>query len=256
MGEKKKLFVVSDIHGHGSLLREALAAAGFDAADPSHILVCCGDLFDRGTENRAVYDFITALPRKVLIRGNHDERLAEILTEGRMNICDIRNGTDLTLEEFFGDGSVSEYGELRLPPHSETAERLLALVGGMANYYETEHYVFVHGWIPTVPGVKPLCPRADWREADARAWKSARFTEWTQLHGVNDMLPGKTVVCGHRPTYLAYTFDPARTLGDSSVYYGEGMIAIDAGTIRSGRVNVLVLEEEITERMGVLPDET
>ena len=59
------------------------------------------------------------------------------------------------------------------------------------------------------------------------------------------MIPEKTIVCGHRPTRLAYTFDPSRELADSGIYYGENMIAIDAGTIRSGRVNVLVIEDSI-----------
>ena len=59
---------------------------------------------------------------------------------------------------------------------------------------------------------------------------------------MNDVIPKKTLVCGNGPTRLAYGFD-GRELGDSSIYYGEGMIAIDAGTASSGKVNVLVLED-------------
>ena len=53
----KKLFVVSDIHGHYSELKAALAAAGFDRNDPAHLLICCGDYFDRGSENAQVLRF-------------------------------------------------------------------------------------------------------------------------------------------------------------------------------------------------------
>lgn len=247
MSDKKKLFVVSDIHGHYTQLQRALDEAGFDENNEDHVFVSCGDLFDRGSENRKVYDFVAHLERKILIRGNHDERLAEIFDEGRINFCDVHNGTDVTLEEFFGVGSVGGCGELRIPKDDMMVSSLRRLVDEMLDYYETENYVFVHGWLPTVRGEKPWRLVENWRDADAGAWHSARFFEWQLLYGTNDMLKGKTVVCGHRPTRLAYAFDPSRSLGDSSIYYGDGMIAVDAGTISSGRVNVLVIEENIKE---------
>jgi predicted phosphodiesterase len=43
----KKIFVVSDIHGHCTLLQKALERAGFDDANEDHLLICCGDYFDR-----------------------------------------------------------------------------------------------------------------------------------------------------------------------------------------------------------------
>ena len=248
MSKKKKLFVVSDIHGYGSVLKKALDEAGFDAKNEDHIFVCCGDLFDRGCENKMVYDFVKSLERKVLICGNHDERLAEILTEKRANLCDVHNGTDVTIDEFFGAGSMGEYGELRLSGKEDIIKDLLELIDETVDFYETENYVFVHGWIPVIPGTDPPEINKDWRNADAKAWHSARFLEWHRFFGENDVLPDKTIVCGHRPTRLAYTFDPDRTLGDASIYYGERMIAIDAGTSSSGRINVLVLEENLIDQ--------
>ena len=53
----KKIFVVSDIHGHCTLLQKALERAGFDDANEDHLLICCGDYFDRGTENAEVMKF-------------------------------------------------------------------------------------------------------------------------------------------------------------------------------------------------------
>ena len=245
MSKKKKLFVVSDIHGFFSPLKNALNEAGFDENNEDHVFVCCGDLFDRGNENLKVFEFITSLERKILIRGNHDERLAEILAEKRINRCDVHSGTDVTLEEFFGTYSIGGYGELRLPTNDQMANRLSKLIEDMVDYYETDHYVFFHGWLPAFFGSKPPRLLANWRDADSDAWHSARFSEWHRFSGVNDMLPEKTVVCGHSATRFAYKFDPSRSLGDSSIYYGDKMIAIDAGTVSSGRVNVLVLEEYI-----------
>ena len=75
----KKLFVVSDIHGHCTILSEALDRAGFDRRNPDHLLICCGDYFDRGTENMEVLQFLERLPRKILIRGNHEDMLKKLL---------------------------------------------------------------------------------------------------------------------------------------------------------------------------------
>ena len=239
---KTKLFVVSDIHGFYTPFRKALEESGFDEHNEAHVLICCGDLFDRGSENKKVYDYIKSLQRKILVRGNHDERLEEILTQKRINVFDVRNGVIETVEEFFGVGSVNACGDLRIAEGEEQVKELCTFVSEMADYYETEHYIFVHGWIPLEYGTQR--PLTDWRSADAKAWHKARFTDWLQFYGINDMISDKVIVCGHRPTRLAYSFD-SRSLGDSSIYFGDGMIAIDAGTVSSGRVNVLVLEEEL-----------
>ena len=58
----KKLFVVSDIHGHYTELKAALDRAGFDRNDPAHLLICCGDYFDRGSENAQVLWFAWRIP--------------------------------------------------------------------------------------------------------------------------------------------------------------------------------------------------
>ena len=53
-------------------------------------------------------------------------------------------------------------------------------------------------------------------------------------------MAGRTIVCGHRPAYMGYYFDPTRANDCNEIFYGQGMIALDAHTVRSGRVNVLV----------------
>lgn len=245
MKKSYKLFVVSDIHGHYALLKEALAEVGFDENDETHLFVCCGDLFDRGRENRKVYDYVRRLKHKVLIRGNHDERLVEVLNEGRANVYDLRNGGEVTLKEFFGEGALDGCGNLQTPRYGKMKANLRKFVGGMVDYLETEHYVFTHGWLPlykdsTVPRLQE-----NWREADAAAWRSARFSEWYLLYHSPAKVPGKTIVCGHRTTRYGSRIDTKRSPMDTSIFFGDGVIAIDAGTIRSGRVNVLVLDEEL-----------
>jgi serine/threonine protein phosphatase 1 len=242
---RKKLFVLSDLHGHYTLAKEELDRAGFDPQNPNHLFVHCGDLFDRGKENRLVYEFVTSLPHKVLIRGNHDEHLVEILQRGYVTERDYDNGLQPTLEEFFGKDNVSPDGKLNLLNHADTVRDLCTLVAGMSDYFETENYVFTHGWLPLAPGATPPRLAENWREADRDAWHEARWLKWLEIFRSPARLPDKTIVCGHRPTRMAADVDPTRSPTDSTIYRSEGMIAIDAGSIRSGRVNLLVIEDHI-----------
>lgn len=44
MGTIKRIFVTSDIHGHCTLLKDALGRAGYESENDDHLFVCCGDL--------------------------------------------------------------------------------------------------------------------------------------------------------------------------------------------------------------------
>ena len=52
-----KYFAVSDCHGFYSNLMFALKNAGFDINNPEHILIVCGDLFDRGEQPKEIFEF-------------------------------------------------------------------------------------------------------------------------------------------------------------------------------------------------------
>ena len=239
----QKIFVASDVHGHYAEMMEALRAAGFDEKNEEHIFLSMGDLFDRGTENGKIYSFVKDLPRKILLKGNHEDMLCRILQEGNVTDADRANETDVTVKELFGEDSIDVNGCFDRAAHSEKVSELLAFIGSMLNYYETEHYVFTHGWLPIVfegryPTVAPC-----FRNASDEEWVESRLLEWQQLYDVKALLSGKTIVCGHRPSRLGYMFDSFREPDCSEPFYGEGMIAIDAGTVRSKRVNVLVIED-------------
>ena len=239
----QKIFVVSDVHGHYTEMMEALRLAGFDEKNEEHIFLSMGDLFDRGTENGKVYSFVKALPRKILLKGNHEDMLCRILREGNVTEADRANETDVTVKELFGEDSIDADGYFDRNAHLEKVSELLDFVGSMMNYYETEKYVFTHGWLPIVfEGRYPSVDQC-FREASDEAWTEARLLEWQQLYDVRALLTGKTIVCGHRPSRLGYMFDSFREPDCSEPFYGEGMVAIDAGTVRSKRVNVLVIEE-------------
>ena len=50
------------------------------------------------------------------------------------------------------------------------------LVESSLDYYETAHYVFVHGWIPCIQERDgSYSHRSDWREATPEEWRRARW---------------------------------------------------------------------------------
>ena len=66
----KKYFVVSDIHSFYKPFINELTRKDFDACNNEHVLILCGDLFDRGSESLKLYEFIkTPKERRILIRG-------------------------------------------------------------------------------------------------------------------------------------------------------------------------------------------
>ena len=239
-----KYFVVSDTHGFTTLFRRAVRESGFERGNPDHLLVHLGDCFDRGYENPEMLDYLDTIKNKIMIRGNHEDLLLHVFDSGKIGLRDLHNGTDITVTQFFGQESISNEGKVSTAEDPETERRIRDFIGGMLNYYETANYVFTHGWVPldTEADDGPAV-RQDWRDAGEYTWEGARFLEWQQTYAKNLILPDKTIVCGHRPAAFGYYFDPSREPDDPSAFYGNGVIAIDATTVRSGKVNVIVIED-------------
>ena len=236
----KKLFVVSDIHGHCSILKEALDRAGFDKENEDHVLLCCGDYFDRGNENVEVLKFFERLKQKILLRGNHEDMLLKLLSTGRLLPHHYINGTVTTLQNFFGnyfvdpmDDSIDFSGKTRV------VDRLCGFMEETVDYYETEHYVFVHGWLPE----NAETPEAR-KKTSPSDWEKARWQRWTEQYHGQRPLPDKTLICGHVPTFCSSHFRFLPNSNGDTIFHGNGLIAIDAGTYDSKKINVLVLEEE------------
>ena len=55
-------------------------------------------------------------------------------------------------------------------------------------------------------------------------------------------LEDKILICGHVPTLYAYRFEYGRSKECCDIFYGNGVIAIDAATYDTKKVNVLVLD--------------
>ena len=123
---------------------------------------------------------------------------------------------------------------------------LKAIIPAMRDYYETEHYIFVHGYLPGEESDKGFQILPDWRTASHLDWEQARWTNGIEASVT--ATPEKTVVCGHWHTSYGHAQLEGKGSefeenADFSPYFGKNLIAIDACTAHSGIVNCLVLED-------------
>lgn len=249
-----KLFVVSDIHGFYDEMIDALDKAGFDKDNENHWLISCGDTTDRGPKPLEVIRYLESLTNKILISGNHEDLTLECINRGYWGSHDMSNGTFDTICELGGAGEGRSFDECCIVADSIVRP----FFNSMVNYFETENYVFVHGFIPvncnrSLPrNYKPhlkYSAKEDWRYAHQSEWEDAKW-----LNGMEMAMDGfgieKTIVCGHFHTSWGHaiqdkTFNEFGEGADfSPFYYEDKLIAIDACTAYSGKVNVLVLEDE------------
>ena len=249
-----KYYVTSDVHSFYSLMYSALETAGYFTDQESHKLLILGDLFDRGEEAEQMQEFVLDLMDKdavILIRGNHEDLFEKMVTkdDGIGYGHHISNGTYETALRLTGfDPALARREHHSLATVARQTPYYKRIIPAMRDYYETENYVFVHGWIPgTTSGRFYVKSDPDWRNADPIAWEKARW--YNGINAAKVTKEKKTIVCGHWHTSYGHAFyeDKGSEDGpdaDFSPYYAPGIIAIDACTAFSGKVNVIVLEDE------------
>ncbi len=261
-----KYYVVADIHGFYREFIEAINDKGFFNDTELHKLIICGDLFDRGEEALELQKFIVDLQKKdevILIRGNHDD-LAEELVDNvdkwmTMNVIGTHhwsNGTVSTLLNLIKmDLMDAVLQNKKFALKAKTTPFFKTILPAMQDYYETKNYIFVHGWIPCGVlgrGNNPsdvFMYESDWRMQDKFKWERARWINGMLAASKGVVEPNKTIVCGHwHCSYGHAKLEGKGTEFDSdadfSPYYGNGVIALDACTAFSGKVNCIVLNDE------------
>lgn len=261
-----KFFVFSDIHSFFDEFMAALSASGYDRENPDHWLIGCGDYFDRGPKSMEVLEFLLRSPRTLLVRGNHEDLFEEAVKRGWFKGHDVHNGTCLTAEQLGVGYTHKEVKTLESKGYeypeatailNRAYDRMKPLLDRMVNFVETKHYIFVHGWIPTEDRLRiEMGEKApsDWRKAPEYIWKN--YARWS--NGMDESLysyeDGKTIVCGH--WHCSYGHARDKGLGragefgpDASFepYIRDSIIAIDACTAHTKKVNILVLEDEFME---------
>lgn len=251
-----KFFVCSDIHSAFTPWMEALNNAGFDENNPEHKIIVCGDLFDRMDESQKVYKFAKDMLEKdklIYIKGNHESLLVDCCKRGYPCGHDISNGTAATIYDL---GYGLDFDEMC----RYTLAKVRPLFDKMVNYFETKRYIFVHSWIAVInkDGLPAHYTRGrkfewnpDWRNASQKEWDDATWGNPFDMAKQGFNKTEKTIVFGHWSTEYQLAKDEGRREFDANAkfepYYGNGFVGLDACTAYSGRVNVIVLEDEFLE---------
>lgn len=248
-----KYYLVSDIHGFFSEFHFALTQAGFFNDPQPHKLVLLGDLFDRGNEAVKVESFVLDLIEKdavILIRGNHEDLFEEFVTIDRCSPFKhhMSNGTFDTALQLTGFDFVTALSH----PDSfiVSAKQTLffrSIIPHLRNFYETAHYIFVHGWIPCIRENTGYSYYSNWRSTSNMEWAKARW--YNGIDAAMTVQEDKTIVCGHWHTSYGHSkyLNNGNEFGPNAhfePYYNKGIIAIDGCTAYSGSVNVVVLNDD------------
>ena len=246
-------YVLSDIHAFCSLFRNTLRDAGYDDDPGEKKILILGDLFDRGQEALALQDCILDLMRDdrvILIKGNHEDLFQDLVTRdrGRPLRHHLQNGTYDTLEQLTGlHAGYSWHANMELARAGRETPFYTEIIPAMLDYYETKNYIFTHAWIPCENWYDGLIYDADWRDAGQTAWREARWIN--PMDAVRTVrAEQKTVVCGH--FHCSYGHCRYENKGsefgedaDFSPYTAPGIIAIDACTAYSRKMNCVVIRD-------------
>lgn len=231
-----KLFVISDCHGFFTELKKALDDVGFDPQNPQHWLIGCGDYLDRGREPQKVIDYLMSLPNKVLVKGNHESLLVEMINRQCPLYHDYSNGTAQTVVDLAPN--TKEFSIACAVAY----EKVRPMLDIMVNYFETENYIFCHSW---VPGGK------DWRYASQSKWNKAMWGNPFDIAAVIGNKTGKTIVHGHWHNSTGWWKKGIGSEFDEDACFDiiehDGCIGLDACTAWTHKVNVFVVEDNFLE---------
>ena len=239
-----KYFVSADIHGFFNEWQAALQEKGFDINNPEHKIIICGDMFDRGKQPKQIIEFILANKDKViLIRGNHEDLMQEMIERNSTTYGDLINGTAYTVVDLCSEWQVSEFNLPKIAKETGLQEVLDMCI----DYYETEHYIFVHGWIPIIEN--RYLYDSEWRKARKERWQKARWLNPVEMYRYEIYEKNKTVVCGHwhcSALWHEQNSDKYEEFGEKEnfePFITKNMIALDTCTVHTKKVNVVVLED-------------
>ena len=277
LAANKTYFVIADVHSYYGAMKKALDEAGYDPDNEDHILISCGDVFDRGDGTLEVLSFLRSIPkeRRVLIRGNHELLLRDCFRRGAFYEHDETNGTARTMchlchfdpdfarklfekmvfmdpDEWRKESDAKWHDYLTKPFRSRNVKKVVDWIASdeWVNYYELGDFLFVHSWVPVTEwwddGLhqheKPI---ADWRNASDEQWEKAMWGCPWKHYLARSIPEGKIIVCGHWHvqdfhTHLGHDIDGYK---NREIYHNDRLIALDACTALSPHVcNVLVID--------------
>ena len=256
-----KYYLLTDTHGYYDEVINALTNSGYFADNGKKLIVICGDLLDRGDKAQQLEAWAFEGLKNgeiILVKGNHEDLAVDFMNNLNKyltyNITETHHYKNGTVKTFLDLTNFTLQEALSAPLDFYRACKntlyFKSLIPLMVDYYESKNYLFVHGWIPFYEvdddGNRQ---KINWRKATTAQWKKARWDNGMSLADIGLTLPDKTIVCGHHNCSYGHSVlnKKCSEFGQDAIfdpYYSKGIIAFDACTAYSGKMNCLVLEDE------------
>ena len=222
-----RILAVSDVHGEHDKFLALLKETEYDPA--SDLLIVCGDIIDRGTQNIETIRTCQKLQQQgaILLKGNHEQFAEECIKDMILE----RPSESLQLWVCHNGGS-NTYDELINLSKSELKD-LLSFIRRLPLYFAVGDYIFVHAGVDSK---KPI----EQNKEDDLVWCEDSFYYCPAYKG-------KTVIFGHTPTFLLATPKKRNDKAykrSAKVWYdtlNNDKIGIDCGSVFGGRLAALEL---------------
>lgn len=235
-----RYFITSDIHGYYSVLKKELETVGFNKEKDT--LITLGDNFDRGSETLEMYKFLSSLPNVILVRGNHEDCLINLINRGFPQDYDFHNKTVSTLgdimEHYGFETNWDNFGLVRNTSFYKwlTSDKWVDKV-------EFGNLVLTHSTVPN------------------DTFPTFKHSRWS--NPIINRVPGKILICGHWFAWLArreynndFNEDDWVMLAHGekisakklkyfyTPYIDKDLIMIDACTPATKKCNILIYNDE------------
>lgn len=238
-----RYFITSDIHSYFKVLDKELKKQGFNK--DTDTLITLGDNFDRGEESWKMYRFLSKLPNIILVRGNHEDLLEELINRGYPLDHDFHNGTAQTIYD------ISKH-------YSRTKE--LSIYEAIEIFKDTSFYKWFknESWVNKVEFNNLVLTHATVPNDDFPSWGKSRW-----YNPYYNRIKDKILICGHwfarkgrdyKNNDRTLTIELKELLDTeegrleiAKPFIDKDLIMIDACTPLTQKCNVLIYDDESCE---------
>ena len=226
-----RYIVIADVHGEYDKMIAALTSVNFDKN--KDCLIVNGDIVDRGPQVKKCVDFVLNLPHKIVIWGNHEDMLYDLLHQYRYYVAEIdgHNGVPKTAKAygFFHPILMVEAWETH---KTMSLRRYFSLC---VNAVQIGNYIITHA----------SAPLGDLSSLHMREWKECMNANSLEWYEANRNKMKYTYVIGHFWSFLFRDKYGTPSADKYGIFEGNHLIALDGcSNAPQGKVNAFVIESD------------
>ena len=209
-----KRYVMGDIHGQPKALKQCFERSGFDME--KDMLICLGDVCDRGPGVRESIDMLLKIKNLVYILGNHDKWFLNWALYGYQEYIWLYQG---------GEQSINSYRDGKVP------DEHIALFRNAPMYFLLENRLFVHA------GIDPALSLEEQNEFNL-LWNRDMVEyafEIKDKEGLDLNVPFSEIFVGHTPTI---------NYGSTEPIFVKGIWLLDTGAGWGAKLTIMDIDSK------------